>query len=173
MSAMSPRVRKLALTLHVLSSVGWCGAVAGFLALAVAGLRSADVTTVRSAYLCMNLITQDVIVPVSVASLLSGIASSLGTPWGLLRHYWVIAKLVITTASTGLLLLHSQAIEYMAAAAAARAAMAGDDLRRLRVQLAADAAAAMVALIVTTALAIYKPRGMTAAARRRALATPR
>jgi hypothetical protein len=36
--AMTPRLRKFALTAHVTSSVGWLGAVAAFLALAVAGL---------------------------------------------------------------------------------------------------------------------------------------
>ena len=35
--AMSPRLRKLALTAHVTFSVGWLGAVAAFLALSIAG----------------------------------------------------------------------------------------------------------------------------------------
>lgn len=39
---MTPRLRKFALTAHVTSSVGWLGAVATFLALAVVGLTSQD-----------------------------------------------------------------------------------------------------------------------------------
>jgi hypothetical protein len=35
------------------------------------------------------------------------------------------------------------------------------DLARLRIQLTADAGAALLALLVATALAVYKPRGMT------------
>ena len=162
---MPQHVRKLALTLHVLSSVGWCGAVAGFLALALAGLQGTDVTTVRSAYPSMNLITNFVIVPMSLGSLLTGILSSLGTPWGLIRHYWVIAKLLVTSVSTALLLLHTRVIEYMAVVAA-QVSVSGDNYRSLRIQLAADAAAAIVALVVTTALGIYKPRGVTASGRR-------
>jgi len=35
------------------------------------------------------------------------------------------------------------------------------DLAGLRIQLLANAGAALVALLVTTALSVYKPRGMT------------
>jgi hypothetical protein len=55
---MRPRLRKFALTAHVTSSVGWLGAVAGFLALAVAGLTSQDAQMVRAAYLAMDLTAQ-------------------------------------------------------------------------------------------------------------------
>ena len=48
---MTPRLRKLMLTAHVTSSVGWLGAVAVSFALAVAGLTSQDAQTVRGAYL--------------------------------------------------------------------------------------------------------------------------
>lgn len=58
---MSAGVRKLALTLHVSSSVGWVGAVMGFLALAIAGLLSPDETTVRAAYVAMNLVASGVV----------------------------------------------------------------------------------------------------------------
>ena len=39
----------IAITAHITSSVGWLGAVAAFLALAVAGLTSQDVQLVRAA----------------------------------------------------------------------------------------------------------------------------
>lgn len=34
---LTPRIRKFALTAHIASSVGWIGADAGFLSLAIAG----------------------------------------------------------------------------------------------------------------------------------------
>lgn len=83
---MTPALRKFGLTAHVSSSVGWFGAVAGFLALAVSGLTSRDAQVVRAVYLAMNLIGWSVIVPLSLASLLTGVVQSLGTPWGLFRH---------------------------------------------------------------------------------------
>ena len=93
---MTPSLRKFALTTHLTSSVGWLGAVGGFLALAVAGLFSRDEQLVRAAYVSMELITWFVIVPLAFVSLLTGLIESLGTPWGLFRHYWILAKLVIT-----------------------------------------------------------------------------
>lgn len=149
-------------------SVGWLGAVAGFLALAVAGLTSQDVQTVRSIYVSMALTVWFVILPLSFASLLSGLVQSLSTSWGLLRHYWVLAKLLITVFATILLLVHMQPIGRMAGEAAF-ATWSSTDFRSLRIQLVADAAAALVALLVTTALSVYKPQGMTPYGRRRQL----
>jgi hypothetical protein len=102
--------RKFALTAHVVSSVGWLGSVAAFLALAVVGLRSEDPQTVRAAYHGADLVTTWVILPLCGASLLTGLIQALGTSWGLFRHYWVITKLLITLLSTLILLLHLQAI---------------------------------------------------------------
>lgn len=157
---MPPLVRKLALILHVTSSVGWLGAVAAFLALAVVGLISQDGLVVQAAYIAMDVITSFVIVPLSLASLVTGLVQSLGTPWGLFRHYWVLAKLVITIPSTLILLTHTQAIRYMAIAASAMP-LSSSDFPRLRVQLVVTAGAAIAALLVTTVLSVYKPRGLT------------
>src|SRR5205807_5507006 len=63
---MSPGLRKFALTVHVTSSIGWFGAVAAFLTLAVAGLTSQDVKYVRAAYLAMELTTWFVIIPLAL-----------------------------------------------------------------------------------------------------------
>ncbi|WP_244207297.1 hypothetical protein [Streptomyces swartbergensis] len=166
MTLLPPRVRKLTLTLHVTSSVGWLGAVAAFLALAVAGLTSSAPQTVRGAYLAMDVIGWYVIVPFSVASLLTGLVQSFGTVWGLLRHYWVIAKLLITVVATLLLLVHMEPVGHLADAAA-RAALAGGELQGMRIQLIADAAAALLVLLTAAALSVFKPRGVTRYGRRR------
>jgi predicted permease len=68
---VSPRLRNLALTVHVASSVGWFGAVAAFLALAVAGLGSPDPGRVHSSYAAMDLTACVVIVPLAFAALLT------------------------------------------------------------------------------------------------------
>lgn len=107
---MTPGLRKFALTAHVVSSVGWFGAVAGFLALAIAGLMSPDAQIVRAVYLAMDLTARFVIVPLCLASLLTGLVSSLGTSWGLFQHYWVLVKLLLAIPSTILLLLHTRPI---------------------------------------------------------------
>src|SRR5687768_3340719 len=163
---MTPRLRKFALTAHVTSSVGWLGAVAGFLALAVAGLSSQDAQMMRAAYLAMELTGWFVIVPLSLASLPTGLVMSLGTEWGLFRHYWVLAKFLITILATILLLVHMQPVGHLADVVA-ETTLAHGALAGLRVQLVADAGAALLALLVATALSVYKPRGMTRYGRRK------
>src|SRR5262245_44492407 len=111
---MTPGLRKLALTAHVTSSIGWFGAVAAFLALAIVGLTSHDAQLVRAAYLAMEVTTRFVIVPFAFVSLLSGVISSLGTRWGLFRYYWVLLKFAITILATLILLVHTQPIELLA-----------------------------------------------------------
>lgn len=98
---MTPRLRKFALTAHITFSVGWLGAVVPYLALAIVGLTSHDAQMVRAAYLSMELIGWFVIVPLSLAALLSGLVQSLGTPWGLFRHWWIVVKFLLTTGATG------------------------------------------------------------------------
>ena len=117
---MTPALHKLSLTAHVVSSVGWLGAVAAFLSLSVAGLHSGHPETLGAAYLAMQMITWAVIVPLSGASLVTGGIQSLGTPWGLFRHYWVVAKLGIAVIASFLLVLHTQPIEAVARVAAER-----------------------------------------------------
>ncbi len=95
---MPPRLRKFVLTAHVTTTVGWLGAVVVFLALVVVGLTSQGAQTVRGAYLVMEPAAWWVLVPLAFASLLTGIVQSLGTTWGLFRHYWVLFKLLITGA---------------------------------------------------------------------------
>ncbi|WP_209313979.1 hypothetical protein [Blastococcus sp. TF02A-35] len=157
---MPPAVRKTALTVHVAASVGWLGAVAAFLALAVVGLTSTDGSTVRGTYVAAAVVTWFVIVPLCLASLLSGIVQSLGTPWGLFRHYWVVVKLALTLGATLLLLVHTQPIDHLAAVAT-DTGIFGADLHGMRVQLVVDAGLATLVLLATTALATVKPRGMT------------
>jgi hypothetical protein len=157
---MTPGLRKFALTTHVTSSVGWLGAVGGFLVLAIAGLNSRDAQTVRAAYVATELITWAAIVPLAFASLITGLVVSLGTQWGLFRHYWVLVKFVLTVLATLLLLLHTRPIGAVAALAR-ESELSGYLTHRLQLQLVADAALALLALLVNVTLSIYKPRGMT------------
>ena len=168
---MTPRLRKFALTAHVTSSIGWFGAVAAFLVLAVAGLTSPDPQMVRAAYLAMELTGWFVIVPFAIASLLTGVVSSLGTTWGLFRYYWVLIKLLITVVSTVVLLVHMPPISGLADVAA-ETTLSGADLGGLRIQVVVQAGAALLVLLVATALSVYKPRGMTRYGQRKQRAAP-
>ncbi|HEY0777770.1 MAG TPA: hypothetical protein VGD56_07365 [Gemmatirosa sp.] len=157
---MSPALRKFALTVHITTSVGWLGAVAAFLALAVVGLTSADAQLVRAAYLAIAVTTWTVIVPLSLAALGTGLVESLGTSWGLLRHHWVVAKLVLTVVATAVLLVKTAPIRAVARAAA-RATLSPTDLRGLRTELVVHAGGGLAVLLVIATLSVYKPKGLT------------
>lgn len=153
-----PRVRKVALTAHVTTTVGWLGAVAAFLALVVVGLTSQDAQTVRGAYLVMEPAAWLVLVPLAVASLSTGLVQSLVTGWGLLRHYWVLFKLLLTVIATVVLLFYMETFGSMADVAA-------DPNAHLATVRSASpgvhAGLALLVLLAATILAVFKPRGLT------------
>ena len=162
--AMKPQVRRLALTSHVTVSVGWIGAVAVFLALAGVGLTSQDPSTVRGVYLVMEHAAWLTLVPLAFATLATGLVMSLGTSWGLFRHYWVVFKLIITVFATIVLLVYMQTFRQMAAVAADP----GADLQAVRnPSPLVHAVLALVILMIATVLAIYKPKAVTAYGRRK------
>jgi hypothetical protein len=165
---MSPGVRKLALTAHVTSSVGWLGAAVCFLALAVVGWTGDDAQTVRGAFLVMEPITWFVLVPLALASLVTGLVSSLGTTWGLFRHYWPLFKFALNLLATAVLLLYTQTVGHLADVAADPTASL-DAVRSG--SPAVHAALAVPVLLVATVLAVYKPRGVTPYGRRTQRAT--
>jgi hypothetical protein len=165
---MRPALRKLFLATHVALAVGWLGAVVTFLMLSLVAFMSHGPADVRSSYIAMNLVGLYVIIPLAVATLTTGLIEAFTTPWGLLRHYWVIAKLILVVMATTLLLLH----QYSAVAVAAQRAVAaaGDavpDIGALGKQLVLDASLASMALLAAVALAVYKPRGLTPYGRER------
>jgi hypothetical protein len=155
---LTPRLRKLALTTHVAASAGWLGAIVVFLALAVIGLTSDDAETVRRVYLVMEPAAWYALIPLAFASLLTGLVQSLGSTWGLFRHYWVLFKLLINVAATIVLLMYTQTLSSLAI-------VAGDPSADLGAVRSASpvlhAALALLLLLVATTLAVYKPRGLT------------
>lgn len=152
---LAPRLRKVVLTAHVASSVGWLGAVFAYIALDVTAVLSRDIERVRSAYLAMELTVIYAIVPLALASVIIGIINALGTSWGLFRHYWVVVKLLLTLVATTVLLLETRTIRSLAEAAGTVA-----DPRGLPGSLP-HSIGGSVLLVVVTILSIYKPRGLT------------
>lgn len=158
---MTPRVRKFALAAHITASVGWLGEVLGFLAHAVAGLASQDVQIARAAYLMMNLTGWFVLVPLSFASLITGIVQSLGTAWGLFRYYWVIVKLSITVFATVVLLIYMKTLDKLATAAAAKTTFSSADFggHHGGASPVVHAGISLLLLLVCVMLSVYKPWG--------------
>ncbi len=155
---MKPRLSKLVLTSHITFSVGWLGAVVVFLVLAITGITSNDTQLARASYFAMELSAWFVIIPLCLASLLTGIVQSVGTKWGLFKHYWIVVKLFLTLAVTILLLLHMQPISYLAGIAADTSFTNTTEFG-LRIQIIIQAGAAILVLLAATAISIYKPWG--------------
>ncbi|WP_206074514.1 DUF2269 domain-containing protein [Antribacter gilvus] len=165
--SMSPAIRKLMLTVHIASSVGWLGAIVAYIALNVPIYASDDQQIVRAAYVMMEPVLRYALIPLAAIALVTGMVQALGTPWGLLRHYWVVISLVLTAFAFVILVLHLPAVEAIAAVAADPAG----DVDQLCGDLF-HAVGGMVVLLVPLALNIYKPRGMTRYGWRRAQRPP-
>ncbi|MGI8706868.1 MAG: DUF2269 domain-containing protein [Actinomycetota bacterium] len=154
---MKPGTRKLALSVHLTFSVGWIGAVIVYLALGVSAVTSENVQTIRAAWMAMELTGWFVIVPLAVASLLTGLVMSLATKWGLFRYYWVAISFALTVLSVVVLVLHMPTVSSTAAHAQETEGVAlealGGDLLHPGIGL--------VVLLVIQILNLYKPPGMT------------
>ncbi len=157
---MSPPLRKFLLTTHVTSSIGWVGALAVFLAHSIASLTSQNEQIVRAACLAMGLCAWFVILPLSITSLTTGVIQALSTAWGLLRHYWVVFKLLLTVLATGVLLLKLAPISFLADSAS-KVTFSSTTFVGLQTSLLVHAVGGLVVLLTATVLAIYKPQGLT------------
>jgi hypothetical protein len=154
---MAPRLRKLALTAHIVTSVGWIGAALAYAGLVLGALTSQDAHVVRAAYVAIQPMTWFAIVPLAAASLITGLVQSLGTPWGLFRHFWVLYKFLLTIIATLVLLGNTRTVSALAALALEHG---GADASGLKGQLIHSLGGALV-LLLAAVLAVYKPRGMT------------
>ncbi len=157
---LNPLSRKIALIAHVTSSVSWFGSVAAFLVLAIFGYVGSDPLKVRASYLAMEIVSQWVIVPLCFATLVTGLIQSFGTTWGPFKHYWVVAKLLITIIATVFLLIHMGPIQKMATVAIEKS-FEVEELKSLRLQLIVDSVAALFAVFIAIVLSIIKPKGLT------------
>jgi hypothetical protein len=142
---MTPGLRKLALTAHIAVSVGWLGAVMAYLAVAIGCLASHDPRAVHFGYSTMELTGWFVIVPLSLAALLTGLVQALGTEWGLFRYYWILVKFALTLGAVTTLLLHMPTV-------GRESGVQGEVIH---------AGGGLLVLLTTTALSVFKPWGRT------------
>lgn len=156
---LNPNGRRVAFAVHVCASVGWLGAVAAFGGLAVVALTSDDGTLVRGAYLTMNATAAFVLVPFALLSLLSGLVLSLGTAWGLFRHYWVVFKLAINVFASAILVAYTRTLAELADTARTLNTSELGELRTASPLV--HTVAALALLLVAVVLAVFKPRALT------------
>ena len=163
---MSPLGRKVALVAHIGCSAGWLGAVLTSLVLAIVGVSTRDSQVMGGAYLLLEVVGWYALVPLSFASLLTGLLQGLGTKWGLFRHYWIITKLALNIVAIGVLLLYMQTLVYLADVASSPAFPTDVD-RMAGMSPVVHGAAAVALLLAALVLSVIKPRGLTAHGQRR------
>jgi hypothetical protein len=156
---MSKPLRKAALATHLSLSVGWVGGVLAYLPLDVTTATSADPSALRVAYGGMSVIAGSVIRPLAIGALLTGLLVSVGTSWGLVRHWWVVVSLLLTLFATIVLLIEIGTIDAYAATAADPATTA-EQLRSLGSTLVHSVGGLLVLLAILV-INVYKPPGLT------------
>lgn len=147
------------LAVHLSTSVGWLGAVVAYLVLDLTVATSDDPQLVRASWIAMGRVVSYVIVPLAFASLLTGILISVGTRWGLFRHWWVIVSLALTVVALLVLLLEMGVVDRMAALAA-HASTTDAALGEMPSTLPHSIGGVIVLLVVHW-LNVFKPRGLT------------
>ncbi|WP_198586789.1 PDR/VanB family oxidoreductase [Glycomyces xiaoerkulensis] len=100
-------VRRALTACHVLASVGWLAYVAFVLALSVYVYFADDPERASAVWMAVKVLGDLGVGAVSFAVLGTGLALGLSTRWGVVRHWWVIAKLAAAFAVVlgGLLVL--------------------------------------------------------------------
>jgi hypothetical protein len=173
MTRMPRRLRKLVLTVHVVVSVGWIGIEAGLLALGLTGLYTRDPEVLRAAYLAIGIFGGIFLVPVSMSTLVTGVLLSVGTHWGLIRHYWVLVKFVLTVVlvAGGILVLNQKLQEAaVKVSEVPLSTLTSADVGALQFQIIASVSVALLLLITATALSAYEPWGRKWFGRRKVVA---
>ncbi|MPZ87033.1 MAG: DUF2269 domain-containing protein [Nitriliruptorales bacterium] len=155
------RARKVVLAAHVLLSVTWLGIVAAKLAMAVTAVSTADAALAEMTYRLMDSPLTTITQPTAAGALVTGLALSLGTRWGLLRHWWIVVKFALTAAVilTGNALITLFTLQSLDAVAAP--ASAADGPTAAAAPLMAALLVTVVMLAAASVISTFKPWGRT------------
>ncbi len=158
---LPPGPRKALLAVHVIVAVAWIGLDLCLLVLAVTGAVTGDPLLRRAAYLALGQLGGTLIIPVSAAALVTGIALAAGTRWGLVRYRWVLVSLLLTTPMTAAVIFAQLPLLQDAAHAAATHTPVAAVIGGKRFSVIIAAAAEMVVLITVAVINTVKPWGRT------------
>ena len=138
--------RRALLTVHIVVAVGLLGDSAGFLAIAIRGAATDNPQLASSSYELLRMFSYVFGIPLSFATLATGIGLGLTSSWGVLRYPWTIGKLllVVSVIVVGALVIDGALNELRDG---------GDG----ETALIAAATWDVIALTTATALAVYKP----------------
>jgi hypothetical protein len=150
--------RKSVLLVHIASAGAWLGVDVVMGVLVLTALVSDDGRTKALAFRALELVAVGPLLVLGLLCLLSGVLLGLGSRYGLLRYWWVAAKLALNLVLTALVLV-ALAPEVAAHADQARQAEAGLPVPLEVGQLIFPPIVSPAALLVAMVLAIFKPWG--------------
>lgn len=164
---LSGRPRKVVRATHIAVSAGWLGLVVAMLTLGVSAATADDPRFALACYAMMDRIGGAVIPFFAVATLVTGIVLSVATPWRLLHHWWVIAKLILAVAVIGTGVALTGDWVQQAVAQAARAPGANGGLLAAWL-VVVGSVVHLLFLWAATTISVDKPWGKTRRGRRSA-----
>ena len=134
--------------MHIVVSVALLGDCLGLLAIAVRASTIDDPALAAESYRTMEMFSTSFGIPLSVATLITGIVLGVGSRWGVFRSGWVAAKLVliISVMAVGALVIGMGEEQMLNGSGGAET------------RLIVGAAYQVAALVAATALSVYKPR---------------
>lgn len=161
--AVRRTARQWLLLAHVICSLGWMGAGAANVVLAVTALRTGDDPLRRSCYQLINVIDLALVIPLAFGALATGVVISLATKWRLLRHWWVLVKLLLTVA---VIVFSTFGVGVWVEASMAATTRADPSPSPVAVDLVVGAGANIAAFLFMTWVSISKPWATTGVPRR-------
>lgn len=93
---LSLKKKQLLITIHVISIICWFGGVFCMFMLGLYMLNAENGEQLYYTLENMHLVDVMLIRYTALVALLSGLALSLWTNWGLFHYYWIVTKLILT-----------------------------------------------------------------------------
>ena len=161
---LSPRMRKVVLVVHLAAAGAWLGLDLALGSLVLSALLSADDIGAGAAAASLAAIATWPLVVVGVVTLASGVVLGLGTRFGLVRYWWVLAKLAINVVLVTLVVVVlSPGVSRLGSTA--REALASGAPTEVTAGLLFPPIVSSTAVIVAITVAVFKPWGRVGARR--------
>lgn len=156
------RTRQSILVLHIIFGVGWMGIDLALLALLVSGETTSDGLVAASSYTAIRTIVPPTVSVLSVGMLVTGILLGLTTKWGLVRHTWVLVKLIIGIVLTILVYVALvPGVQDIPTGLEGSADAIRGTLETVRANLPFPPIVSFLALTFALVLSVFKPWGKT------------
>ncbi|ALC83747.1 MULTISPECIES: DUF2269 family protein [Bacillus] len=164
MKKISLNQRKSLLLLHILFAAIWFGTTVVFLVLSINAAATENEQTLVSSYTAMYLLASSSGRVSIFGTVITGILLSVLTNWGLFKHYWIIAKEVLSLVMMGLGLVAIYSISLNAFNVSSANGLAAKEMIN-QGWLFTGVILQILSLILTFWLSVIKPWGKRNASR--------